>query len=96
MLSRVIEKLMIHSQSEKAERIEFLIKRFLTKPLKQDVLDIHYVVLSMLLHLSTNPLESVYYPTKFHPKVDDQEALINDLRRELNIEDEVFGYINRI
>lgn len=89
-MSRVIEKLTIHSQSEKAERFDFLIKRFLKKPLKQDIPDIHYVVLSMLLNLSTNPLESVYIPTRFYTRVDDQEELIYDLRRELNIEDEVF------
>jgi len=51
--------------------------------------DVHYAVLSMILHLSTNPLESVYYETQFKTKVDSSEQFDNELRRELNIEEQV-------
>jgi len=88
-VNSIIEKLTVHSQGEKAERLDFLIKRFLTKPLKQDVPDIHYVVLSMLLNLSSNPLESVYYQTKFQVKPDEDQVFMRELQQELNIEDEV-------
>ena len=79
----------IHSQGEKAERLDFLIKRFLTKRLKQDVPDVHYAVFSLILNLSSNPLESVYYHARFQTQVDNTDAFENELKHELNIEDQV-------
>lgn len=88
-VNRIVEKLTIHSQGEKADRLSFLIQRFLTKPLKKDVPDVHYAVFSMILNLSSNPLESVYYETQFKSRVDNSEQLAYELRRELNMEEQV-------
>lgn len=88
-VNSIVEKLTVHSQGEKAERLDFLIKKFLTKPLKQDVPDIHFGVLSMLLNLSSNPLESVYYHTKFQVKTDDNEVFLKELQKELNLQNQV-------
>ena len=88
-VNSIVEKLTVHSQGEKAERLDFLMKKFLTKPLKQDVPDIHYAVLSMLLNLSSNPLESVYYQTKFQVKTDENEVFMKELQKELNMQNQV-------
>jgi hypothetical protein len=61
----------------------------LSKELKPDVPDIHYGVLSMLLNLSSNPLESIYYKMNRIDRAEEQNRYIEAIKREINLEDEV-------
>jgi len=54
----------IHSQEEKAVRLEYLVKHLLQKKFKNHVLDIHYVIISLFLQISRNPLENKFFNKK--------------------------------
>ena len=71
----------------------FLLQKFITKPLNKDVPDVHFAVLSMILNLSNNPLESVYYQTQFKTKFDDSEKLEELIKQDFkNIAEQVIQY----
>jgi hypothetical protein len=89
LINRIYEKLTIHSQHDKCERLDYLIQRFLTRELKPDVQDVHYAVISMLLNLATNPLESIYYKANKIDHVQEYKRFDEAMRREIDIADEV-------
>lgn len=58
------EKFIIHSQEEKASRLDYLLKHLLQKKLKNQVMDIHFVIICLLLRISRNPIENRFFSKK--------------------------------
>jgi hypothetical protein len=66
------------------------VNKFLTRQLKEDVPEIHYRVLFLLLNLSTNPLESIYFKSNLGAKAEENQRMIEIIKKELDLADEVF------
>jgi len=65
------EKFLVHAQFEKADRFEDLIDKYKSSPFFDQQLDQHdlkYRLLSLLLNLSENPVNSDYIPTSPTPE----------------------------
>jgi len=75
--ANIIEKLRINSQTQKAERLEELVKKFEKIKLRnpKGVLDLNDRLLDLVLKLSTTPLDSGYIPVKGFEKVKPQEII---------------------
>jgi hypothetical protein len=81
--------LVIHSQNDKSERLQALVQKFMTRELKPDIPDVHHGIISLLLNLATNPLESIYYKSNKMDRIEEQNRFIETIRREIDLEDEV-------
>ena len=78
--SNIIEKLLINSQTKKAEQLEMLRTKFLKMKLTnpKGVVDLNVGLLDLLLKLSTTPLDSSYMPPKVFEKVRESELILEE------------------
>lgn len=91
----ISEKLIIHSQEEKAKRLEYLVKHLIQKKFKNQILDIHYVIMSLLLRISKSPLDNDFFEKKlkiYSPEKKKEQTIKDFCLHNKNAEKQIVFY----